>query len=448
MDKDFKKRFEYLKRLRAADEITKQERGRYFEALILDIFEHHGILIRRSYHTSDNKREQIDGAIEFCNQIALVEVKWKESNIAASELYSFCGKIDNKFFGTIGVFISKEELSDNFVTSLNKGRKQNVIVLHGDDVVSLLELSFPFKEYLTEVRRVLSTENVNHISTKRFIQEYTSKDDESTLITKVSDHCKKLLTQTLSKKTVTTDSLLIDIEAKCNNEDKQFILEYLLREVKNLNFDIVYMPAIERRHRIFQIVNRLLENENALEKSWPIFFDELKKTPRNYLREDLFEKYQEKIDRLEGSERKEFCGVLIDAWKTLFDDWNAENILAVITDRNWGKLENGQKRELRKLLFEILCSGRRENFPQKKFARRVLERESDTNGKSLGKEIFNWIKAKIENEKMEFQKIEGDFKIDSEFIAKSYEEMRKILKMKEHRWSSKIEEIYKSVYGS
>lgn len=112
----------------------KQQRGRDFEDLLNDVFASETILLSKGYHSSDHKSEQIDGAVEHNNRIFLVEMKWVESNLAASALYAFIGKIENKFSGTLGIFISKKVLSDNFINALNKGRRQSVIVIHGEDI--------------------------------------------------------------------------------------------------------------------------------------------------------------------------------------------------------------------------------------------------------------------------------------------------------------------------
>jgi hypothetical protein len=142
-----------------------RKRGVDFERLINDVLEDETILLKRSYHTSDNQSEQIDGAIEIYNRIFLVEVKWVSSNMAASELYGFIGKIENKFSGTLGVFISRNELTKNFIDALNKGRRQSVIVIHGKDIELLFSRKTPIiKEYLTYCFKLLSYDNRTHLS--------------------------------------------------------------------------------------------------------------------------------------------------------------------------------------------------------------------------------------------------------------------------------------------
>ena len=101
-----------------------QERGRQFEKLVRAVFKAWGWLVRGSYHTGDNRSEQIDGVVMVEGRYALLEAKWEKANLAASELFSFLGKVEGKFTGTIGVFISRNELTSNFLTALRAGRRQ------------------------------------------------------------------------------------------------------------------------------------------------------------------------------------------------------------------------------------------------------------------------------------------------------------------------------------
>ena len=74
---------------------------------------------------------QIDGVVEFAGRYCLLEAKWEKANLAASELFSFLGKVEGKFFGTIGLFVSRNPLTPNFEpfamsasTTRSPGREQ------------------------------------------------------------------------------------------------------------------------------------------------------------------------------------------------------------------------------------------------------------------------------------------------------------------------------------
>ena len=109
---------------------SKRRRGLRFERLFYEIFERDKILIEKSYKNKEGS-QQIDGAIEINNRIFIIEVKWeKTKTLAASKLYSFLGKINSKIEGTLGVFISYNELGNNFINSTRAGIKQNCIIIN------------------------------------------------------------------------------------------------------------------------------------------------------------------------------------------------------------------------------------------------------------------------------------------------------------------------------
>ena len=89
--------------------------------------------MERSYFNEDGS-QQIDGAIEINNRIFITEVKWEKSKtLAASKLYSFLGKVNSKIDGTLGLFISYNELGNKFINSVRAGIKQNCIIINGED---------------------------------------------------------------------------------------------------------------------------------------------------------------------------------------------------------------------------------------------------------------------------------------------------------------------------
>lgn len=124
---DFWTKFKLIKLL------SPQKRGLRFERLFYEIFKRDGILLEGSLKTEDGG-QQIDGAIEINNKIFIVEIKWENSaTLAASKLYSFLGKVNSKIEGTLGLFISYDELEKNFIDSARGGIKQNCIIIHGID---------------------------------------------------------------------------------------------------------------------------------------------------------------------------------------------------------------------------------------------------------------------------------------------------------------------------
>jgi hypothetical protein len=232
--------FESLQKINKSKE-EKIERGRKFEKLINDFFEDEGILLKRSYQTSDNQSEQIDGAINADNRVILFEVKWVESGLAASELFAFIGKVENKFTGTIGLFISAVPLKDNFLNALNRGRRQSVIVIHGEDIELLLKNDFKMEDYLKYALQNLSIDNLFHIPIKDFLND----DSISKSIKKQSQTSEKdIISNYILSNTDNYTNLLQISNNKSNSKDETFlyfldnfndITKYSLRQKQDIS---------------------------------------------------------------------------------------------------------------------------------------------------------------------------------------------------------------------
>lgn len=164
----------------SGDKSFNSSRGLEFEKLINDVFDDEGVLLRRSYHTQNDRSEQLDGAIEVWNRVLLHEVKWVTSNLAASELYAFIGKIENKLSGTLGVFISRNPLTENFINALRLGRRQNVLVIHGEDLDELFKPESPsLSAYIEHFMKLLSYDHVAHFPFKDFAKTYISPEQKA-----------------------------------------------------------------------------------------------------------------------------------------------------------------------------------------------------------------------------------------------------------------------------
>ena len=138
----------FIDRFNKIKKLKPTRRGLLFERLLYEIFDDQNILLERSYKNEDGS-QQIDDAVEINKRIFIIEVKWeKTETIAASKLYSFLGKINSKIEGTLGIFISYNELGDNFINSIRAGIKQNCILVHGKENL-LWEGTLPLSHYLT-----------------------------------------------------------------------------------------------------------------------------------------------------------------------------------------------------------------------------------------------------------------------------------------------------------
>lgn len=116
------------------EEIRKldpQPRGKAFEGFLGDVFQNSGLRHKLSYRP---KGEEIDGAIWWQLRTLLLEAKWYATPLPASSIYAFKGKVDGKFDGTLGIFISVSGYSKDCIDALSHGKNLNILLFDGDDV--------------------------------------------------------------------------------------------------------------------------------------------------------------------------------------------------------------------------------------------------------------------------------------------------------------------------
>lgn len=128
-----------------------RNRGFDFEKLISSMLESEGLEPRTSYKTVG---EQIDGSFIYGHKVYLLEAKWHKTEMPASKIYEFKGKVDGKLSGTVGVFISMSGFSSDAVDALLYGKAMNVLLFDKDDFVACLEEKNGFSNVLsTKIRK-------------------------------------------------------------------------------------------------------------------------------------------------------------------------------------------------------------------------------------------------------------------------------------------------------
>jgi hypothetical protein len=109
----------------------KRQRGYDFEKYLYDAFEAEDLQTKRPFKKPG---EQIDGGIYLDGRWYLVEAKWHAKPLPVSEVYGFRGKVDGKFSGTCGFFISWSGYSEECSDALTLGKELNVILCDAADV--------------------------------------------------------------------------------------------------------------------------------------------------------------------------------------------------------------------------------------------------------------------------------------------------------------------------
>ena len=433
--------------------VSAQQRGIEFEKLFNDIFAAEKILLQGSYRTSDNGSEQIDGAIKICDKIFLVEVKWVESGIAASDLYAFIGKVENKFSGTLGVFISKAELSDNFLNSLNKGRRQSIIVIHGEDIELIFDNDISLKEYIEVTLRQLSMDNIVHFPVKKYLEIIKSKNDID-IGTKIEieaqqkqpssrvENVATFIQDNLFKQQTPFYQLQRSINT-LNSDDRNIAFEYLLRKYSTYYYSRLLdnnpatyfrLDNIKSFIKLYQETTDNIPND-IVER----YYSELIEKHFGIYSCDLFVKlFSKNYNLVSEAVKDKFELFLHTKWKESYDTYNTENQLTELIEPIWDKLYNETKEKLSFFYLDIYIRNSRDWFPQKRFANDLLK-----HGKITKAVIEYWLKDKVKENKDACSSLDENDRLD--FIARTFGPIATHLKIEtDDEWVVYIKKIIDS----
>jgi hypothetical protein len=118
-----------------ASNLNPQQKGFQFEKFLNKLFNFFDLDPKSSFKLVG---EQIDGAFSFDNADYLLEAKWQEKEINASDLYTFGGKIQGKLKNTLGLFISLGPFSSE-CTETGSSITKSMILMDGMDLMQVLE---------------------------------------------------------------------------------------------------------------------------------------------------------------------------------------------------------------------------------------------------------------------------------------------------------------------
>jgi hypothetical protein len=366
-------RFEDLERIgENPGGAVARDRGHKFEDLLLDLFRVYKILIRPAFHTSDNKSEQIDGAISLQGRIALVEAKWTKESLAASELYSFLGKVEGKFSGTIGVFISRTELSQNFISALRSGRRQRIIVIHGDDVPFLFSPEFELIAYLRECLHHLSIDNKPHLSAADFLKQREQRQEGLTLSRR--EQYKVLLDRLRRPNAADLIALLLnDKDPETLESELRFLIKVL---PKILLSDLAVSPLKQNT------INYIVEGLDKLPRTKTALAEDLARDviPNVLALPDyspIVGAFANRANRL-GEASEHVTDSLVESWREASGTFLDENRLVDATKALWVCLDQDGKEAILAFFIDILNSyNHRPGFPQFELAREKVNSETN-----------------------------------------------------------------------
>jgi len=442
MDKQqFYRRYKKLLKVKNT-KTAKIGRGQDFETLINDVFEEENILLKRSYHTIDNKSEQIDGAIEVLNRVILFEVKWVEKNLAASELYAFIGKIDNKLFGTLGLFISKNKLSDNFLSAITRGRRRNVLIIHGSDIDLIFKKSVPINDYLIHCIKLYSYDNLTHYSVAEWVEvnENLSKAEKTTSeIEKIDKQVvKDTLKKILGDNLVPKHDISLDID-DLNEAEKIKVINYLLREYPTY-YNAYTRSVFAKRGKIENVENSLkilMASKEVTKKSCLEYYSLYIGNPdSSYLRDFLWEKFKDYHKQLKNGVKLEFEKALLKNFESIFGSWVDENRLTNVIEYIWQSINENIKAKFINFYIEIYFSSRKDHYEQKQFSIKIV---NDPKNKQY---LKNWIEHKIIEEIKSSKLEKDDIESEVKYFDRYYSKARTILALGEKAWIDFLTEKY------
>jgi hypothetical protein len=98
----------------------KRERGYALERLLVDLARAERLDAEYGYHRTG---EQVDGYFVVDHRHFLLEAKWHEIPIAASDVFAFQGKLRGKLLGTLGLFVSIGKFAVDAPSALVYGKE-------------------------------------------------------------------------------------------------------------------------------------------------------------------------------------------------------------------------------------------------------------------------------------------------------------------------------------
>ena len=129
-----------------------QQRGYDLEQFLNELFILFDLDPKSSFKIAG---EQIDGAFTFDNNDYLLEAKWQQKPVDAGDLYKFAGVLSGKLKNTLGLFISINDFSPEFMSTKSEALKA-IILMHGADLYAILDDRITLHEMLYRKRRYAS----------------------------------------------------------------------------------------------------------------------------------------------------------------------------------------------------------------------------------------------------------------------------------------------------
>lgn len=150
-----KKCKEISKKLDAIYKIANtQKRGYAFEEFLNYYFTLEGLKPREPFKING---QQVDGSIQFNNEIYLIEAKWKKTKTAKPDVVQFQKKVEERSGITRGIFVSLSGYTNDAINPSGLGRIK-IILLEVEEIKDILNKKVSLKTLLEYKIRILAEE--------------------------------------------------------------------------------------------------------------------------------------------------------------------------------------------------------------------------------------------------------------------------------------------------
>jgi|GEM_PF-2690312 len=151
--------FEKLKcQLIELSKFAPQERGYAFEKFLTNLFSEFSLKPREPFRIVG---EQIDGSFDYNGEFYLVEARWRQDKITASDIAVFNAKITNKSSFTRGAFFSYS-VFDDYIFQTYNNRGSSFILITVNELYEMLDAKMKLQDFIYKKVRALAEEGVTN----------------------------------------------------------------------------------------------------------------------------------------------------------------------------------------------------------------------------------------------------------------------------------------------
>lgn len=144
----------------------KRDRGYALEKLLIDLARTENLDAEYGYHRTG---EQVDGYFVVDHRHFLLEAKWHEVPISASDVFAFQGKLRGKLLGTVGLFVSIGKFAADAPSALVYGKEIDVLLADRDDIELALQPARTFQEMVRVKMRAAAQRGEAYYTYQRWL---------------------------------------------------------------------------------------------------------------------------------------------------------------------------------------------------------------------------------------------------------------------------------------